>query len=77
VIVDDDVKVFPAGASHPVASVPSGPVSDGLYSPKLLDVKVKEFSRVCSLIAHDGLRWLHPIEPVKSVATQDPADRRL
>ena len=71
VIVDGDVKIFPAGAADVIVLAVAGDAVAWAHDAgEFLDVEVEEFAGVGTLVAHDGRWWGELLQAVAMAAQQ-------
>ena len=76
-VVDGHMDILPSRSWHMILRVAGDPMARAYDAAELLDVDVKEFSEVLSLIAHHGRGGIQRGETVKSMPPQNPRDSRL
>ncbi len=74
VVVDADMKVFPAGAGAGVAAVPGDAVTGAAKAAEFLDIKVQQVARVRVFVAADGRRRVEGTKASKPLAAEDSTD---
>jgi hypothetical protein len=78
VVVDGDMKVFPAGAASVIElAVPGDAVPWADNASEFLDVEVEEISRSGAFVAYDRRRRLERGQTVQTVAAKNAADGGL
>ena len=74
VVVDADMKVFPAGAGAGVAPVPGDAVTGAAKAAEFLDIKVQQVARVRVFVTPDGRRRVEGTKASKPLAAEDSTD---
>lgn len=76
VIVDGDVGVLITHAPRAAAAIAMDAMPELADAPQLLDIQVDQLPGIVAIVAHDGARWLQPVEPGQADAAHLHDDGR-